>query len=105
MPHSVLGIPKHQGPNKRSHVEHKYQHHGFLRLKTNHLFGIDGGKGNGHSDTALVSDCASHQLHEVFVIFGFFKCLTQLLPLIAGTGAAQLRLGTLFHQSKCECGR
>ena len=97
---AILHIPKHQGAKQGRNVQYKNEDHGFLRLKSNDLFGVNGSQSNGHSHAALIGHCTRHELHEIFIGFGFFKCLTQLLPPTTRLHACELWCGVLFHECK-----
>ena len=78
---AILHIPKHQSAKQGRNVQHKDKDHGFLRLKSNDLFGVNGSQSNGHSHTALIGHSTGHKLHEICVGLGFLEGLTQLLPM------------------------
>ena len=81
MAQAVLHITQQQSPRKSRQVEHKDQHHGLLRLKTNHLLGINGRQRDGHGHPALIGHRAGQQTGEITV----WQSLAQGLPQAAQT--------------------
>ena len=79
MTHAVLYMAKDQGPDKSRDVEHKDQHHGFLRLKPDDLLGVNGGKGDSHRHPTLVGHGAGQQLSEIAVRQSLAQGLAQAL--------------------------
>jgi hypothetical protein len=59
---AVLQIAPGKRTPRRGEVEHKDQHHGFLRLEADHLLGINGRQRDRHRHAALVghAQASSH---------------------------------------------